>query len=405
MIKIEKHRFLAELGRLLTFMFEEDRRTALSMYEDMFDRTENPEQLMKLLVSPTRQAVIIARVYNAREYDMAVRSRSGEGDADVEVSSVPGFVKEIEAVAEKAEALFPRRNTYETVWEDEEEPNVPEHFEEYDFSEPENGEADPGPTLMSDPAPDVPENSAVEDPFAFVNTDFSGVISGTFGEFPVGTEETPDESREEEVLSEEERSRRIDSYMAAFAESAEEQTEKESFPDPVEEPRPAAGGRRRAERAQSWKDINEAEGDGEDGSRSRHSKSSDRKSDRRKKEQPSDLKENEGELSILLVVLYVILAVPLTAVGVLLLLLPAVLFLAIFMILVSAGAQAITTAFGGFAVFADIMVVLGGALVVISVGLFALWIFFWFIGGAIVGLINGAIRLGGRFCTVGGDGE
>ena len=104
-ISIEKRKFLAELGRLLTFMYEEDRQTALSMYENIFDSTDDSEGLRRILVSPTKQAVIIARCYNAKERDLSVRSASGEGVADVDSSDTPRFVKAIQEIAASANAL------------------------------------------------------------------------------------------------------------------------------------------------------------------------------------------------------------------------------------------------------------------------------------------------------------
>ena len=44
------------------------------------------------------------------------------------------------------------------------------------------------------------------------------------------------------------------------------------------------------------------------------------------------------------------------------------------------------------------MVVLGAALVFASLALFFFFVFLWFIVGAIAGLINAAIRLGGKIC-------
>ena len=95
---------------------------------------------------------------------------------------------------------------------------------------------------------------------------------------------------------------------------------------------------------------------------------------------------------------YLIASVPITAAGVLILLIPALLF---FALSVACGIFAFYTAgsaFGNFAVFADIMVVLGGALVFAALSLFFFWIFLWFIIGAIAGLINFSIRLGQKIC-------
>ena len=57
MTDINKQKFLAELGKLLTFMYEEDRQSALAMYAKLFDNARDEQSLLQFLVSPTRQAV------------------------------------------------------------------------------------------------------------------------------------------------------------------------------------------------------------------------------------------------------------------------------------------------------------------------------------------------------------
>ena len=64
MTDINKQKFLTELGKLLTFMYEEDRQLALSIYDEVFEQAEDEQAVLSALVSPTRQAVIIARAYN-----------------------------------------------------------------------------------------------------------------------------------------------------------------------------------------------------------------------------------------------------------------------------------------------------------------------------------------------------
>ena len=66
MNEINKKQFLAELGRLLTFMSEEDRKTALGIYGEMFDDAPDEQALTGFLISPTRQAVYMARAYNKK---------------------------------------------------------------------------------------------------------------------------------------------------------------------------------------------------------------------------------------------------------------------------------------------------------------------------------------------------
>ena len=62
------------------------------------------------------------------------------------------------------------------------------------------------------------------------------------------------------------------------------------------------------------------------------------------------------------------------------------------------GSATLIGAFSGFPVFADLMVVLGSAIVLLALGLLCLWLFVWFIGGAMAGLVRGVIALGRRWC-------
>ena len=84
---INRQKFLAELAKLLTFMYEEDRQEALAMYAGMFEDAEDEQALIQALVSPTRQAVVIARAYNDKERKLQVHAQSREdgdegGDED-----------------------------------------------------------------------------------------------------------------------------------------------------------------------------------------------------------------------------------------------------------------------------------------------------------------------------------
>ena len=101
---INRQKFLAELAKLLSFMYEEDRRYALDMYERMFDIAEGSEQwLIQNLMSPTRQAVIIARSYNAKERKLSVSAEWKEEEED-QGGETPPFVLAINKIFDD---LFP----------------------------------------------------------------------------------------------------------------------------------------------------------------------------------------------------------------------------------------------------------------------------------------------------------
>ena len=102
---------------------------------------------------------------------------------------------------------------------------------------------------------------------------------------------------------------------------------------------------------------------------------------------------------VFLLILYILLAVPVGLLGILLLIVPTLLFLVLAGLIITGGVMAVTSAFSsGIAVFADIMVIIGMAFILLALGLLALWIAVWLVGGAMVGLVRGLINLGGKWC-------
>jgi hypothetical protein len=62
------------------------------------------------------------------------------------------------------------------------------------------------------------------------------------------------------------------------------------------------------------------------------------------------------------------------------------------------GVSLIGTCLGSFAVIADMLVVFGAGLILVALGLLFVWLFIWFLGGAIFGFIRGICRLGRKTC-------
>ena len=80
-------------------MYEDDRQTALAMYGRMFDETADEAGLMDLLVSPTRQAVVLARSYDAKARKLQIESESGDD------TEAPAFIYVIDKTAQQAAEL------------------------------------------------------------------------------------------------------------------------------------------------------------------------------------------------------------------------------------------------------------------------------------------------------------
>ena len=347
---IVKQRFLAELGKLLTFMYEEDRQTALAMYSKMFDDAADEEDLLQFLGSATRQAVVVARAYNARARKLQVESQSREQDG-AEAEATPDFVL---AIDELYRQYFPA-----PVEDDQVLDNQVSLFEE------------PQPEPQAEPS--APETV----------TELRAVP-------PVAAEE-PTRAAAESAEAEEENAEAVPAQDGSTAEAVEKL---------FDEAAPAAGIRtdevdRFLEDYQPAEAVRELSPEAEEQAEAMA---------------PSAEREEEEDLSpageavpvrkprVFLLILYILFAVPITLAGVVLLLIPTLLFLALAVACVAAGASLLVAAFSGFKMLADFLLLFGAAVVLLALGLLFLWIFVWFIGGAIAGLIAGVIQLGRRWC-------
>ena len=351
--EINKQKFLAELAKLLTFMYEEDRQTALAMYSKMFEDAENEQALLQTLISPTRQAVVIARSYNAKERRLQVTSTSREDGDEADRSGTPEFMLAIHRVYE---AFVLQNGGTPAALEDQ-----------FSLFEEESHQAD---TLFEETFPVVQEIEEVPQPAAAPVQAEAVVL-----EEPELPDEAAaeDEPEEKEAPAEPVESASIeDAFLSDFSiEDAEEEPEEKpvvkAAPAPVEAQAPIAGTH---EELSAILDATDAKP-----------------------------QATVREPRIFLLILFIILAVPITLAGIILLLIPTVLFLVLAVGVIGAGAVTLIAAFGsGFTVFADILVVIGLAIIILALGLLFLWLFIWFIGGAIVGLVRGVMALGGKWC-------
>lgn len=371
---INKQKFLAELGKLLTFMYEEDRQTALKMYSDMFDAAGDEHALLQYLVSPTRQAVAVARAYNAKERKLQVHSQSKNDDGlEDDPDETPDFVLAIGKIAVNAALI-----SYEAPDEAEEDPetNGEHEIPEGQFSlfadDPESV-----PDIVFEPAEKAPEEAAEE---------------------PVPAPEAPAEAQPN---------------LQQAGQAAEPETSKgEQVSEEAEAAEPAEVPAEAASEAEPQKDaVDEFIENFSFVETQPENTQADAQPAAEEKADCVPVEEEDGEpLFVLgeqetvrrprvaLLILFIIFAIPITLIGVALLLVPTLVSLAVALVFIVFGSGTLIAAFAGFAVFADILVMLGAALILLALGLLFIWIFIWFIGGAIVGLIKGVVALGGRWC-------
>ncbi|MBR4548929.1 MAG: hypothetical protein IKO83_03315 [Oscillospiraceae bacterium] len=324
---INQHKFLVELGRLLTFMSDEDRQEALMLYEKMFDDSDDEQALLQALVSPTRQAVIIARAYdaNARMLQAYTNSQRKVG-AHEAPEATPEFILAILKVYEEAVPL---------PAEPVEEPAAPAAPVEEEESVPE-----PNPDQISLFDPEEEKT----------------------GE-PEPAEEAGEKAPAPDPLDE------VDEFIAKFSIEGDElspEAEDRSIPEEDAVDAPPAG--------TDEKTLSPAP----------------------EEERPVSRKR---KMNVFLLILFILFAVPLTLVVVALLLIPTLISLVVSAFSIFGGCAAGVTAFGSWAVFADRLIVIGCALILLALGLLFLWLFIWFVATVIGGLVRWVIQLGNKWCN------
>ena len=320
-------------------MYEEDRLRALELYSRMFEDAADESALIQSLLSPTRQAVVVARAYNTNLGKLSVTTETKAAPEDRDENGIPDYVQAIEAVRAAAFARQPA-----PARETPEEPAPAEEASEE----------------TEEPAPAEEASEETEE--------------------PAPAEEEPEEAEE-----------------TAPAEKASEETEEpapaEEAPEETEEPAPAAEEPAPAEnKTQENIEFFSMPEEGKEEAAENEGEESVFNIDTDLMRQP------RRKAKVFALIVYILFAIPLTLAAIVILLVPAVLFLALSVASIICGVVVVSTALNGFAVIADIMVVLGMALVLFALGLLFLWTAIWFIGGAIVGVVHGVAALCDKWC-------
>ncbi len=383
MKRINRQKFLAELGRLLTFMYEEDRQTALAMYNRMFDEAEDEQALIQYLVSPTRQAVVLARAYNAKERKLQVHSQSRDEYEQVS-DEIPDFVLAINKLQEEVSAL---KITTQQVSEDQ--------ISLFDDS---NAGTVPAPAaqVYTKPAADE-EKAGTQD------ADEEAAVQKETP--PLFADEPAEETEQDEMSNSVNRlADAVDAFLADFTISNDELIPKDK---PVGEEKDAEPEKTKPAAAEETVEVSAGEAvieQPEATETRKHVQTEPEETEAeavKNAEEAEDYTEDAGTVRkpiVPLLILYIIIAIPLGLIGILLLLLLAFMSLSLAVTAGFFGIYGFAATFTGFAVLADILVVAGASLILLSLALLFLWLFVWFIGGGIVGLIRGLCALGGSWC-------
>ena len=367
---INKQKFLAELGRLLTFMYEEDRVRALDLYSKIFDDVGNDTATLQLLVPPTRQAVNLARAYDGRD-----RSLQNYGE------DVPAYIEVIEDLRRQASdiapalpkvdddqiSLFEEPDVAETVFDDLDDiaptrleegrpaDAVPEHFDRF----PDEDKSDePIPRAYPLEVPAEEEKKKPE------RDDFSDAVEAFLKDYTL-----QDKSNRDELP-----------YPARFTDAPEEPLPAREplapqIIDKRDEDRPDPPKRRSAEARpakQEWSDA---------------------------KVLLNDLPPlTEKKANIPLLILFILIAVPVSLACIALLLVPALLLLGLAVAAFCSGISGLIAAFTSFSVFFFFFLVFGLSLSLSAIGLLLFWLFLWMLVGVIPGFVRWVCRLAQSLC-------
>ena len=371
-------------------MYEEDRERALALYSSLFDETDDETGVLQMLVSPTRQAVNLARAYDARERKLQVQAQSRGEAPDAEE---PAFVQVIEKLRVQAAALGAPVNKVSadqfSLFEDAARETA--LFDEVGA----NPEPTPEPAAQTDLFFNIPSAPAEEPVPAEVESTESPAPDPA---------EAPAFDPAEAVL---------DSFVMPEEEPA--QTEAEAaVPAPVMKPAPApvqeewSGSMPGARPAPVPPPFSESERLVEPALSFTQSMPAPQPPVQTPAPQPERPRSEilagsrplftKSKPRVGLLILFLLFAVPFTLLCILLLLAPAALALGVGALAGWLGVSGLLATFGSFSVFADILLVFGCTLIVLALAVLFLWIFIWLIFGVIPGLIRGVCALARKWC-------
>lgn len=362
---MNRQRYMAELSKLLTFMFKEDKEDILAHYNKMLDEAEDEQALLESFGSPTRLAVTISHSYKRAERKLAVEADSkadkpNEGETSVEPEHI--FVKPVkkETAAEKTPAAAAPGLSYADIIEEIRREKAEEEGVEYTpmfFNEPEK-------------APEEPEAEEAEE-----------------ADIEVEIVDTPAEESASEEAEPEEEAPEADGEAEEAAEDEAEDTAEEKTEEPeAEEPQDA-------EETVKAEDTEESES-----AQERAELDAVTVFDQLDKMQPP-VETVQYKTNVGLLILYLIFAIPIGLALFFAAVIVALSLLAAGAVLIGLGIKTVGFAFSTFAIFADSILCAGAALVALAVALMLIWLAILILFRGLGGLIAGIKALGVRICV------
>ena len=419
---ITRNSFITELSKLIVFMTDTDREMAVEAYEKLFDSCEDENAVLSSLVSPTRQAVSIARVYDAKARKEAIENGDTEKPQFIETIEkiaeriAPAFSKKVEAAvetpAEMSEGIQETEtmNTEENTASDDvpsEKDTVDEICAQFSPSEAKADEQTDKEQSEPDTGDERFENKQTVSDETSNERLAEAVAAIAFAMEETAAERSANISRIKEktrdIYEDDEPVKAAADEISAIIEaaalrelndkplySAVNDSKVDAFVDAFSINDDISKAEKEADKI-----INEAAQAEAPDSGDESTKAQDADAGENKEKKSA---EKSGKTKVGLLILYILLAVPVCAFLVLLLLIAAAAFLGLGAAIGKVAVLAIGSAFGCYAVFADILAVLGAALIMIALAILFAWVAVWLVGGVIVNLIKGAFGLANKLC-------
>lgn len=418
-----KHKFLVELSKFLTFLTPEEKEQVLNQFEKIFACAPSEEDVLTALGSPVKTTVSLSRAYTAGGIEAALSCCEDMAGIDISSYNVENSHPEseripdelIDSVHEAAVAAVEQGGSDPEL--ESKVSDVVRTAKKNEEARQELNSADFTPFVTAAGTQDTPmepvvpsaEEEAVEPP-ANQSESPSQIPSAESGDAEEPTSEDfgpdvfPAVQKTEPEVSVSQETRTLD-FMP------EDPTEPPATP-PSAEDGPEATWYLNADEYESGSSSNEdvtplldldatrpvrtlspvGEQEGQSNNDGIHELFE--KLEEKEEEKP----ETVSKANWFLLILYIIIAIPVGIVAIVLCLAIAACLLGLCAGCITAGVAATHIIFSGLALFSDIIMAIGVALVGYALGIFLFFFAIWFAYEGISWLISSIISLGGKWC-------
>jgi len=367
---INKQRFLTELSKFLTFLSDSEREQVLQKFGEIFDAAPSEDELLAALVSPLKVTVELSRAYGKGGIQQALERAVEMSGVDLSAASVPEPVIEAESATEETPSAPAAED--EAVSEAEADAKAPVSADQAE----QPGAAAPSQSAFDESVfpPDAPPSAETAPKEDDIYDSIGSAVEAAFESGPSAEPAAP----------------------AKAPASMPANTEINFADHAADSPAPAAKAPSDNFISVPVQGITASDTD-DTGSEDFQDTEPEEYFDKPEPAKP-EKSRSRGKLRPLMLVLFLIIFVPLGLAGIAVLLAVTAVILAAAVSAGGSGVFAVSLAFSGMALFSDIIMTIGMALVCFAFALVLLWGAVWFAIWSVGGLIRGIVRLGGKWC-------